>query len=134
MYGCFSKESPWVNNKSRPITEFPLHPSTVTPTFCLKTRYNSKECQYLDYTNRSSIFRSYYTPFHKTYVLAHGFLDNGEKPWMLVRYDLTSKVILKYWKFFLLHGITPLITLCFKSHFALTLKFFYIRAIVLQEI
>lgn len=87
MYGCFSKESPWINNKTRTVIEFPAHPSLINPIFCLKTRYNAKECQYLDYTNRSSIFRSYYTPNHKTYVVVHGFLDDGQKSWILVRND-----------------------------------------------
>lgn len=85
MYGCFSKENPWTNNRTRPVAEFPAHPSAINPTFCLRTRYNPKECQILDYTNRSSIFRSYYTPLHKTYFVVHGFLDNGEKSWILVR-------------------------------------------------
>lgn len=84
MYGCFSISSPWTDI-NRPVTEFPDHPAKISPRYCLHTRYNRNYCQYLDHTNRSSIYRSFFTPFHKTYVVTHGFLENGDKPWLKVR-------------------------------------------------
>lgn len=85
IYGCFSVVSPWIDT-SRPVTNFPEYPAKVSPKYCLHTRYNRDYCQYLDHENRSSVYRSYFTPFHKTYVLTHGFLENGEKPWLKVSY------------------------------------------------
>lgn len=86
MYGCFPVTSPWINNHTRPVANFPDHPFRVNTGFCLHTRYNPTECQYLDFNNRTSIFQSFYTPFHKTYFVAHGFMDTGDKPWMKVKY------------------------------------------------
>lgn len=84
IYGCFSIITPW-KDTSRPVSNFPEHPAKVDPRFCLLTRYNLNECQYLDHNNRTTIYRSFFTPFHKTYFIVHGFLESGDRPWMKVR-------------------------------------------------
>ncbi|XKL62611.1 hypothetical protein PGB90_002444 [Kerria lacca] len=81
MYGCFSIIEPW-KDAVRPVCNFPEHPTKINATYCLHTRYNPNECQYLNFMNHSSIFRSFFTPYHKTYFITHGFLESGDKPWL----------------------------------------------------
>lgn len=83
MYGCFSIIEPW-KDAVRPVCNFPEHPTKINATYCLHTRYNPNECQYLNFMNHSSIFRSFFTPYHKTYFITHGFLESGDKPWLKV--------------------------------------------------
>lgn len=83
MYGCFSTIEPWIDTR-RPVCNKPESPATVNTTFCLVTRYNPSSCHYLNFLNHTTIYRSFYAPGHKTYMLAHGFLDHGEKAWLKV--------------------------------------------------
>lgn len=81
IYGCYSTAAPW-KDVGRPVSNLPEPPEKIDTTFCLYTRYNPDTCQILNYTDKNSIYRSFLIPFHKTYFIAHGFLETGERPWM----------------------------------------------------
>lgn len=83
VYGCFSIVAPW-QDTSRPVSNFPETPGKVDPRFCLHTRFNPTECQYIDYTNDTSVQSSNFLPHHTTYFVMHGFLESGDRPWMKV--------------------------------------------------
>jgi hypothetical protein len=81
--GCYSINPPWTDD-SRPVSQFPQSPDYIRPQFCLYTRYNPNHCQELKYNESQTVYKSFLVPTHKIYFIAHGFLENGEKPWMRV--------------------------------------------------
>ncbi|XP_052129985.1 pancreatic lipase-related protein 2-like [Frankliniella occidentalis] len=84
-YGCYSLGEPWTS-EARPISQYPEPPEVLDVLFCLYSRRN-RTCQLLDVTEPASIYRSSLVPGHRTYLLAHGFLESGEKPWLQLMKD-----------------------------------------------
>jgi pancreatic triacylglycerol lipase len=102
-YGCFSVSGPWLHNSSRPVNLFPEHADKIAPRYCLYTRSNRNECQYLDHKDPGSVAASNVIPSMPTYFITHGFLEGGDRPWLreiayqiLRRYD--ANVIIIDWE------------------------------------
>uniref|UniRef100_A0A224XLV6 Putative pancreatic triacylglycerol lipase n=1 Tax=Panstrongylus lignarius TaxID=156445 RepID=A0A224XLV6_9HEMI len=84
--GCYPVSYPWTD-ETRPVSNYPEHPDKVDPVFCLYTREHQHVCHRLRYNVSSTIFESKIVPTHRTYILAHGFLENGDKRWLKVLKD-----------------------------------------------
>uniref|UniRef100_A0A0A9XYG4 Pancreatic lipase-related protein 2 n=2 Tax=Lygus hesperus TaxID=30085 RepID=A0A0A9XYG4_LYGHE len=81
--GCYSTNAPWIAD-SRPVANHPEAPEKVDPVFCLYTRKNPRECQRLKYEKPETITGSHMVASHRTYIISHGFLENGYKKWIQV--------------------------------------------------
>ncbi|KAK9500473.1 hypothetical protein O3M35_001738 [Rhynocoris fuscipes] len=84
--GCYSVTYPWTD-EARPVTHFPEHPDKIDPIFCLYTREHRTKCHRLRHNETETIVNSKIVPTHRTYILAHGFLENGDKRWLKVLKD-----------------------------------------------
>ncbi|XP_050534680.1 pancreatic triacylglycerol lipase-like isoform X1 [Daktulosphaira vitifoliae] len=78
-YGCFSVTGLW---EDRPANAFPEHPEKVNPQYCLHTRTNKDECQWLYHKDPNSIYESNLIPSMPTYFVTHGFLEGGQRSWL----------------------------------------------------
>lgn len=87
--GCYSVNFPWTD-ESRPVSQHPEPPEKVDPRFCLYTRQNPNDCQRLFYNDTKSFYTSSLVPTHRLYLIAHGFLESGEKKWIKV---LTNRLL-----------------------------------------
>ncbi|XP_049844178.1 pancreatic triacylglycerol lipase-like isoform X1 [Schistocerca gregaria] len=79
IYGCFSTDSPWTS-ETRPISLPPESPEKINPYFCLYTRRNRHECQRLELMRWNA---SYLNPRQNVVLISHGYLENGQKPWLM---------------------------------------------------
>lgn len=84
-YGCYSLGEPWTS-EARPISLYPEPPEVLDVHYCLYTRRN-RTCQLLEVTETTTISRSSLVPGHRTYFLAHGFIESGDKPWLQLMKD-----------------------------------------------
>ncbi|XP_050430682.1 pancreatic triacylglycerol lipase [Adelges cooleyi] len=80
-YGCFSVVGLW-QDTTRPVNVFPERPEKVSPRYCLHTRRNRQNCQWLNHKDPSSIYGSNMIPSMPTYFITHGFLEGGDRPWL----------------------------------------------------
>ncbi|EEB12620.1 Ves G 1 allergen precursor, putative [Pediculus humanus corporis] len=81
-FGCYSVEHPW-NSFSRPVNMFPQSPEFIDPKYCLYTRRNPTTCDPLLLDDPQTLFRSNYVPSGLVYFIAHGFVENGHRPWIM---------------------------------------------------
>ncbi|KAK7794265.1 hypothetical protein R5R35_013600 [Gryllus longicercus] len=81
-YGCFSIEPPWKSG-ARPISLLPESPKKISPNFCLYTRKNRFVCERLVEGDDKTILGSTLSPSNPLVLISHGYLENGNKTWML---------------------------------------------------
>ncbi|KAL0840290.1 hypothetical protein ABMA28_015566 [Loxostege sticticalis] len=79
-YGCFSKAYPWTEN--RPDNYFPLSPESMAIRYPTFTRRNRKTPVFLQADNIERIRNANIDPRGPFYIISHGFLEGGHKPWM----------------------------------------------------
>lgn len=82
-YGCFYIGSPW-SGENRPVSTFPGRPDNVDPHFMLYTRQNSDNPHEIFIDNFESIKTSPLNNKKNLYFIVHGYLDNGDKTWVIV--------------------------------------------------
>ncbi|XP_063229930.1 pancreatic lipase-related protein 2-like [Bacillus rossius redtenbacheri] len=80
-YGCFDNFYPW-RDVNRPISYLPEDPEKIHANFCLLTRRNSNRCQYLSASDPNTLYRANVNQHDFTYVICHGYVENGRKSWI----------------------------------------------------
>lgn len=81
VYGCFPTEYPWTTDQRR-ISLYPQSPDTIRPKFPVFHK-NARERPFmLDLNEPQDTRRAGIDPLGTVYVLAHGYLDAGDKPWL----------------------------------------------------
>ncbi|XP_056388245.1 pancreatic lipase-related protein 2-like, partial [Hyla sarda] len=81
--GCFTSNAPWAGTLQRPISRLPWGPEKINTRFLLYTRDNLNKYQELSAINRDTITKSNFQKYRKTHIIIHGFIDDGEKSWMV---------------------------------------------------
>ncbi|XP_040217465.1 pancreatic lipase-related protein 2-like isoform X2 [Rana temporaria] len=90
--GCFSNDSPWAWTLQRPIPRLPWSPEKINTRFLLYTRDNLNTYQEISAVQNKTIKESNFKTFRNTQIIIHGFLDNGEKSWMIEMCQAMLKV------------------------------------------
>lgn len=80
-YGCFYIGAPW-SGENRPVSTFPGRPDSVDPHYLLYTRGSPLPHELL-IDDFDSIRTSPLNNTLTTYFIIHGYLDNGDKSWIL---------------------------------------------------
>ncbi|XP_011306825.1 pancreatic triacylglycerol lipase [Fopius arisanus] len=80
-YGCFYIGPPW-SGENRPVFSFPGRPDSVDPHYLLYNRRSPSPHELL-IDDFDSIRTSPLNNTLKTYFIIHGYLDNGDKSWIL---------------------------------------------------
>ncbi|XP_063992120.1 pancreatic triacylglycerol lipase-like [Diachasmimorpha longicaudata] len=80
-YGCFYSGAPW-SGENRPVSAFPGRPDSVDPHYLLYKRGSSSHHELL-IDNFKTIKSSPLNNTLTTYIIIHGYLDNGDKSWIL---------------------------------------------------
>ncbi|XP_014218707.1 pancreatic lipase-related protein 2-like isoform X2 [Copidosoma floridanum] len=81
-FGCFYIGSPW-SGGNRPVSTFPIKPESINPLFLLYTRKNIGDPHGLLIDRPETIKRSPLRKNSNLYFIIHGYLDNGNKTWVL---------------------------------------------------
>lgn len=82
-YGCFYIGAPW-SGENRPVSTFPARPDSINPRYTLYTREQGEKPHELKIDNFETIRKSSLNKKNNLYFVIHGFLDNGDKTWVLV--------------------------------------------------
>lgn len=83
VYGCFSIAPPWVGDTERPITNFPESPSKMKVKFPLFNKYNRNTPHYVDVNDPENVRNFRINPNAKLFLIAHGYLESGDRPWVM---------------------------------------------------
>ncbi|KAK0085747.1 hypothetical protein PV325_004484 [Microctonus aethiopoides] len=81
-YGCFYIGVPW-SGENRPVSTFPARPDNVDPHFMLYTREYANNSHEFFIDRPGSIRQSPLKNNTALYFIIHGYLDNGDKTWIL---------------------------------------------------
>ncbi|XP_031789464.1 pancreatic lipase-related protein 2 isoform X2 [Nasonia vitripennis] len=81
-FGCFYIGTPW-SGGSRPVSTFPTKPDSINPLFMLYTRDRVDDPHELVIDRISTIRDSPLRRNENLYFIIHGYLDNGNKTWVL---------------------------------------------------
>ncbi|XP_076221091.1 pancreatic triacylglycerol lipase isoform X2 [Nomia melanderi] len=81
-YGCFYIGPPW-SGENRPVSTFPARPDSINPRYLLYTRENQGQPNELKIDKRETIRKAAIRKKNNLYLIIHGFLDNGDKSWVL---------------------------------------------------
>lgn len=82
-YGCFYIGSPW-SGENRPVSTFPVRPDSINPRFLLYTREQSDKSYPLSIDQFETIRNAPFKKDGTLYFIIHGYLDNGDKTWVMV--------------------------------------------------
>lgn len=88
-YGCFYIGSPW-SGEHRPVSTFPDRPDSINPRYLLYIREIMEQPQELKIDKEETIHDSALKKQNNLYLIVHGFLDNGDKTWVMVRITFIS--------------------------------------------
>lgn len=83
-YGCFYIGPPW-SGENRPVSTFPARPDSINPRYLFYTRDNVGQPWELKIDNNETIRETPLLKRSNLYFIVHGFLDNGDKTWVMVR-------------------------------------------------
>ncbi|KAG5327462.1 LIPR2 protein, partial [Pseudoatta argentina] len=81
-FGCFYIGPPW-SGEDRPVSTFPARPDSINPHYILYTREQTGKLYELKIDGNSTIRKSPLNKKNNLYFIIHGFLDNGNKTWVL---------------------------------------------------
>lgn len=81
IYGCFPIDVPWTS-EHRPTGVFPEPPHKLNIKFHVYTQHNRWLPKYLDLNRPEEVRFSGINPKGMIYVIAHGYIDNGDKRWI----------------------------------------------------
>lgn len=82
IFGCFSHAYPWTTD-TRQIPYFPQSPSKINVKFAVYTQRKRYNPLFLDLNQPHETKRFGINPNGPMYFIAHGFMDSGEKEWIL---------------------------------------------------
>ncbi|ESO97125.1 hypothetical protein LOTGIDRAFT_226820 [Lottia gigantea] len=77
-YGCFANSKPYNNAKGN-VPDSPEHQNIQ---FLLYTRHNAHTAQVLKPHDHGSIQKSHFKHHAKTFLIVHGYTDNGKTNWI----------------------------------------------------
>lgn len=81
-YGCFYIGAPW-SGENRPVSTFPARPDSINPRYFLYTRDHPSQPHELKIDQFETIEDAPLQRNSNLYFIIHGFLDNGDKTWVL---------------------------------------------------
>lgn len=81
-FGCFYIGPPW-SGENRPVSTFPARPDSINPRYMLYTREHAEKPHELKIDDFETIRTSPLKDKTNLYLIIHGFLDNGDKTWVL---------------------------------------------------
>lgn len=81
-YGCFYIGSPW-SGEGRPVSTFPARPDSINPRYMLYVNGRVAEPYELKIDRPDVIRSSPFKSHRNLYFVVHGYLDNGDKTWVL---------------------------------------------------
>lgn len=81
-YGCFYIGSPW-SGENRPVSTFPARPDSINPRHVLYVREHTSQPHELKIDNYQTLRQAPLRKKQTVYLIIHGFLDNGDKTWVL---------------------------------------------------
>ncbi|XP_072280372.1 pancreatic lipase-related protein 2-like [Pyxicephalus adspersus] len=81
--GCFTNGPPYSNTPERPIGRLPWAPEVINTQFLLFTKENPDQYQVISALNVSSIFGTKFNSKRNSTFLIHGFLESGNKTWLV---------------------------------------------------
>lgn len=81
-YGCFYIGAPW-SGENRPVSTFPARPDSINPRYTLYTRKQADQIYELKIDDFETIRETPLNKKNNFYFIIHGFLDNGDKTWVL---------------------------------------------------
>lgn len=82
IYGCFPITPPWTSDQ-RPISIFPENPMKINTRFAVYTKHNRHLPKYLSLNETDEAKFSGIHAKGNIYVIAHGYLDSGDRPWVI---------------------------------------------------
>lgn len=82
-YGCFYIGPPW-SGENRPVSTFPARPDSINPRYQLYTRDKIGHPHELKIDKFETIREAPLRNQSNLYLIIHGFLDNGDKTWVMV--------------------------------------------------
>ncbi|XP_018427679.1 PREDICTED: pancreatic lipase-related protein 2-like [Nanorana parkeri] len=90
--GCFTNGPPYSNTLERPISRLPWAPEVIDTQFLLFTRRNPDQYQVIRALNVSSVFGTNFKPSLKSLFIIHGFVETGDKQWLVEMCQTLLKV------------------------------------------
>ncbi|XP_072280371.1 pancreatic lipase-related protein 2-like [Pyxicephalus adspersus] len=81
--GCFTDCPPYSYTPERPIGRLPWAPEVINTQFLLFTRENPDQYQVISALNISSVFGTTFNPKRNSSFVIHGFLEKGDKKWVV---------------------------------------------------
>lgn len=82
IYGCFPITGPF-GGDTRPISNYPETPMKINTRYAVYTKHNRHLPKYLSLNESAETKFSGINPKGNIYVIAHGYLDSGDRPWVL---------------------------------------------------
>jgi pancreatic triacylglycerol lipase len=104
VYGCFPITPPFTS-ESRPVNLYPFSPQRLDVRFPVFTKDIRDYPEYIDINDPDSIYNLKLNPSGNIFVIAHGFLEAGDRPWirklarLLIEMDSASTVVVVDWRF-----------------------------------
>ncbi|XP_055383035.1 pancreatic triacylglycerol lipase [Condylostylus longicornis] len=89
IYGCFPLTGPFTTN-TRQINVHPQRPSEIQPHFPVFNKENPENPNFVDLKKPTDVTKFGINPYAKFFVIVHGYLEAGNKPWML---DTAKKLL-----------------------------------------
>lgn len=86
-YGCFYIGAPW-SGENRPVSTFPARPDSINPRYTLHTRKQADQTYEFKIDDFETIREMPLNEKNNFYFIIHGFLDNGDKTWVLVSREI----------------------------------------------
>lgn len=102
VYGCFPVIGPWMI-ENRPQAH-PFSPGIIDVKFPTFTNKNRDVPRYIDINDPETILKVGMNPKGSIYVISHGFLESGDRPWLnklmnaLLDYDESATVVIVDWR------------------------------------
>lgn len=81
-FGCFYIGAPWYG-ENRPVVLFPTRPDKISPRYLLYTRSTLNNPDELKIDEEETIRNSRLRRNAAVYFIIHGYLENGDKTWVL---------------------------------------------------
>lgn len=91
MYGCFPTDFPWTTEQRR-ISLYPESPDKIRPQFPVFHKGARERPFMLDLNEPQDTRLAGIDPNGTVYVLAHGYIDAGDRPWVSVPITITLSI------------------------------------------
>ncbi|KAM5132705.1 pancreatic triacylglycerol lipase-like, partial [Mantella aurantiaca] len=81
--GCFPMDYPYSDPLTRPLIQEPASPEDVNVHYFLFTRENADQFQMISALDVSTVTGTNFKPSRKSYFIAHGHGEKGDKEWLV---------------------------------------------------